>query len=101
MLFSSVVFAEANNSNENQTPNTQTTSIQQVPYSSAGAEVMQKVYTKDEYVLWKCPSSAITRFPGQSITGKDYNYFVFKNGMFHLTVNENNKNDVFKFLTQE
>jgi hypothetical protein len=96
---SASLFAGNANIENHDSQNPEITIIQKLPYSSYGKAMMEMVYTKDEYSLWKCPSSSVTNFPGTSITGNTYNYFVYKNGNFHLTVNENNKNDVYQFLT--
>ncbi len=70
------------------------------PYSSNGIVSLEEVYSKSDYTLVRVPSSEVTHFPGSSITGNSYNYFVYKNGDFHLTVNENNKNDVYRFFSK-
>jgi hypothetical protein len=70
-----------------------------LPWASSPSVKMEKVYSKDEYSLWKCPANFVTSFPGQSIQGKIHNYFVYKNGKFHLTVTKMNKSSVFSFFT--
>ncbi|PLX05753.1 MAG: hypothetical protein C0596_18840 [Marinilabiliales bacterium] len=100
MLLGSTAFASGKHHEKINYPDPQFNIIQQLPYSSSGVAVMEKVISKDEYTLYKCPSSYVTNFPGQSITGKNYNYFVYKNNEFHMTVNENNKNDIYNFLTK-
>ncbi|MBN2779400.1 MAG: hypothetical protein JXR36_17345 [Bacteroidales bacterium] len=100
-----VVFAASSfaaNKSETSSPKmeSQNVSVQFLPYANNGAVLMEKVISKGEYTLWKCPDQYVTNFPGQSITGKNFHYFVYKNNNFHMTVNENNKNDIYKFLTQ-
>ncbi len=70
------------------------------PYAATSVVNMEKVYSKDDYVLWKCPSKVVKDFPGQSIIGKTYNYFVYKNGEFHMTVTEMNKESVYRFFAE-
>ncbi len=100
MLISISAFAGEKNHSSIQTPNPQTNILQKLPYSSTGNAQMQLVISKDEYSLYKCPSNMVTNFPGNNITGNKYNYFIYKNGKFHLTVNENNKKDIYNFLTK-
>jgi hypothetical protein len=71
-----------------------------LPYAATSSVTMEKVYSKDEYVLWKCPARLVKNFPGKSITGKSFNYFVYKNGEFHLTVTEMNKESVYQFFSE-
>lgn len=75
-------------------------SEQVFPYSSTKVVTIEEVFSKSDYTLVRIPSSEVTNFPGASITGNSYNYFVYKNGTFHLTVNENNKKDVYKFFSK-
>jgi hypothetical protein len=69
-----------------------------LPWANNSAVVMDKVISKDEYTLWRCESNNVKNYPGQNITGKSYNYFVYKNNKFHLTVNEMNKANVYTFF---
>jgi len=71
-----------------------------LPYAESSAVTMEKVYSKDDYVLWKCPSKLVKDFPGEGITGKSFNYFVYKNGKFHMTVTEMNKESVYRFFAE-
>jgi hypothetical protein len=80
--------------------NVSVTKTLQLPYSSNIFVNMEKVYQKDNYSLWRCQSSNIDKFPGKGITGKSYNYFVYKSGKFHLTVNESNKTNVYEFFSK-
>ena len=70
-----------------------------VPWANATEVNMQEVFSKGSYSLWKCPSELIDNYPGEKITGISFNYFVYKNNKFHLTVNEMNKTSVFEFFT--
>jgi hypothetical protein len=79
--------------------NNGSSTILNFPWADAQSVIMEKVYSKDEYSLWKCESQIVTNFPGQKIHGKLYHYFVYKNGRFHLTVTEMNKECVFSFFT--
>jgi hypothetical protein len=79
-------------------PNTIVKNSVQLPYAVENVVVMEKVYSKDEYVLWKCPAKYVNDFPVSYITGKNFNYFVYKNGQFHMTVTEMNKESVYKFF---
>lgn len=72
----------------------------QVPYSTSKSACMQKVYSKGDYSLWKVPANEIVAYPNKNITGVSFNYFVYKSDNFHLTVNELNKSDVYKFFTE-
>lgn len=69
-----------------------------MPYSDFSAIEMRKIISKNEYSLYKCPGYYINNYPTNYITGKSYHYFVYKNGEFHLTVNEFNKDKVYKFF---
>ncbi len=71
------------------------------PYAISSSVTMEKVFSKDEYVLWKYPAKFVKDFPGKNITGKTFNYFVYKNGKFHMTVTELNKESVFNFFSQK
>jgi hypothetical protein len=71
-----------------------------LPYAKTDMVKMQKVFTKGDYTLWKCQADVVTTYPADNITGKTFNYFVYKNNKFHLTVNEFNKQNVFKFFTK-
>lgn len=71
-----------------------------LPYAETSAVTMEKVYSKDDYVLWKCPANLVKDFPGKNITGKSFNYFVYKSGKFHLTVTEMNKESVYQFFSE-
>lgn len=72
-----------------------------MPYADSNTAEMSLVKTKGEYTLWKCPSKYVTKYPLRTITGRSYNYFVYKNGEFHLTVNEMNKEIVYLFFTNQ
>lgn len=72
-----------------------------LPYAEVPSVTMEKVFSKDEYVLWKCPSKFVKDFPGNNIIGKSFNYFVYKNGKFHLTVTELNKESVYNFFSEK
>ncbi len=72
-----------------------------LPYAEDATVSMQKVLSKDEYVLWKCPAGLVKDFPGKNITGKSYNYFVYKNGKFHMTVTDMNKDSVYRFFAEK
>ena len=73
----------------------------EAPYSLTQIVPMQEVISKDSYELWKCPAEFISNYPGVKITGKSYHYFVYKNGKFHMTVNEINKESVYMFFTDQ
>ena len=70
-----------------------------IPYSIPNFVEMQKVAERDKYELWKVPSNLIRPIPGQRMVGKSFNYFVFRDGKFHLTVTEMNKESVYKFFS--
>ncbi len=72
-----------------------------MPYTESKTAEMRLVKTKGEYTIWKCPSIYVTKYPLPTITGRSYNYFVYKNGEFHLTVNEMNKEKVYLFFTDQ
>ncbi len=72
-----------------------------MPYAENSTAEMMLVKTKGEYSLWKCPGKLVTKYPLRAITGRSYNYFVYKNGEFHLTVNEMNKDKVYLFFTNQ
>ncbi len=72
-----------------------------LPYAKNDYADMQLVTIKNEYSLWKCNSKFVINYPLNNITGKTYNYFVYKNGEFHLTVNDFNKNNVYMFFTDQ
>ncbi len=72
----------------------------QFPWANDPSVIMEKVYSKNEYSLWKCKSKKVTNFPGHKIQGNLFNYFVYKNDKFHLTVTEMNKECVFDFFTE-
>ncbi|PLX06229.1 MAG: hypothetical protein C0596_17275 [Marinilabiliales bacterium] len=70
-----------------------------LPWADNSPVEMEKVYTKDNYVLWKCKSENVNQFPGYKIKGTVFNYFIYKNGKFHMTVTEMNKTSVYNFFT--
>lgn len=72
-----------------------------LPYADSNHVEMTKLSERDEYSLWKCPAHFVCKKPSFATTGKSYNYFVFKNGEFHLTVTDFNKSDVYKFFTKK
>ncbi len=88
------------NSFANQILSLQTSTLM-MPYSDHQIIEMQRIISKDDYTLYKCPSQYITKYPTKSITGNSYHYFVYKNGEFHLTVNEFNKDKVYKFFVNQ
>lgn len=71
------------------------------PWSDAPTVSMEKVFSKNDYSLWKCEAQVVTNFPGCKIQGNTYNYFVYKNNRFHLTVTEMNKQCVFNFFNEQ
>ncbi len=71
-----------------------------LPHSSNNFACMQKVYTKGQYSLWKARAEEVDRYPHSFITGNSFNYFVYKGDRFHLTVNNYNKNDVYRFFVE-
>lgn len=71
-----------------------------LPYSDTGSAEMKLVAQQGTYTLWKCPVQYVVNYPLlSSIVGKTYHYFVYNNNDFHLTVNNMNKQDVYKFFT--
>lgn len=72
----------------------------QLPYAEVYSVPMEEVYSKDNYILWRCPAQFVKDFPAKYITGKNFNYFVYKNGKFHMTVTEMNKESVYKFFAE-
>ncbi len=72
-----------------------------LPYAKNNHAYMHLISTKGEYALWKCNSKFVINYPLSNITGKTYNYFVYKNGEFHLTVNDFNKDNVYLFFTDQ
>ena len=76
----------------------ETESIMYFPYSKNESIQLELIYTKNEYTLWRCQAKLVNSYPGKSITGKEYNYFVYKNGKFHLTVNNYNKSDIYNYF---
>jgi hypothetical protein len=60
---------------------------------------MELVYIKGDYSLWKCLDTLVDKYPQDSLTGKSYKYFVYKNEKYHLAVKENNKDDIFRFFS--
>lgn len=71
-----------------------------LPYAEVFSVPMEMVYSKDNYILWRCPSQFVKDFPTKYITGKNFNYFVYKNGKFHMTVTDMNKESVYKFFAE-
>ncbi len=70
-----------------------------IPYSIPNYVEMQKVAERNNYELWRVPANLIRPIPGQRMVGKSFNYFVFRDGKFHLTVTEMNKEAVYKFFS--
>lgn len=77
-----------------------TVDVLPLPHSSLSFACMQKVYTKGQYSLWKVRAGEVDRYPHSFITGNSYNYFVYKGDRFHMTVNNLNKNDVYRFFVE-
>lgn len=106
-LSSSVVFA--NNSNNPEVGDAKSTStiLTQgsktqlvLPWADFNSVDMELVSFKNEYTLWKCQASEVKYYPGERIKGENFNYFVYKNGKFHLTVTEMNKSSVYSFFAK-
>lgn len=72
-----------------------------LPYADSSYVEMVQVASRDEYSLWKCPANNVSNKPTEFAIGTSYNYFVYKNDKFHLTVTEFNKDDVYKFFTDQ
>jgi hypothetical protein len=70
-----------------------------MPFASTGKATMELVYKNGQYSLWRCEESAVDQYPGKGLTGKTYNYFVYKNEKYHLAVKENNKDDIFMYFS--
>jgi hypothetical protein len=70
-----------------------------MPYSSVGKIEMEKVYQKGNYVLYRCQENVVDKFPGANLAGKTFKYFVYKNNKLHLSVTENNKQDVYRYFS--
>ncbi|HOK37733.1 MAG: hypothetical protein WHW07_00220 [Bacteroidales bacterium] len=70
-----------------------------IPYSVPNYVEMQKVTERENYELWKVAANQIRPYPGQKLVGKSFNYFVFRDGKFHFTVTEMNKDAVYKFFS--
>jgi hypothetical protein len=71
-----------------------------LPYASGDSACMTMVYSKGDYSLWKVRSDEVVNYTNSFITGKSHNYFVYKDNDFHLTVNEHNKSDIYKFFAE-
>ena len=69
-----------------------------IPYSKGFIAQPEYVISKEQYSLWRVKSEQIRDIPGCSAIGESYHYFVFKNGKFLLTVNECNKENIYKFF---
>lgn len=78
-----------------------TSSILSLPYAQESMVQMEIVSKKGDYILYKCDSKKVDNYPIGRITGKSHHYFVYKNGEFHLTVNEMNKKSVYEFFTEK
>lgn len=70
-----------------------------LPYTMNQRACMKKVTSQGEYSLWKVPADEVISYQSVEITGRSYNYFVYKENQFHFTVNESNKNHVYNFFT--
>lgn len=82
----------------NQIANLAKISDLRIPYSKGFIAQPEYVISKEQYSLWRVKSEQIREIPGCSAIGENYHYFVFKNGQFLLTVNECNKENIYKFF---
>ena len=76
------------------------TELNILPYGKTGFVPMTSVFTNGEYTIYRAETDFINEIPSCQPVGKNYHYFVYKNGEFLMTVNECNKDKVFKHLTE-
>ena len=101
LVFATVLLASYDKGKKSDNkPESKTESKMLFPYSKEKAIQMELIHSKNEYTLWRCQGKLVDNYPGKSITGKEYNYFVYKNGEFHLTVNNYNKSDIYNYFTK-
>lgn len=77
-----------------------TIDLMPLPYAKGNRACMKQVSTNGEYSLWRVSADAVVSYNSVEITGKAYNYFVYKQNRFHLTVNESNKNYVYNYFIE-
>jgi hypothetical protein len=71
-----------------------------LPYSNGHFVPMSPVYSKGEYSIYRVSASYLGNIPSCKPVGKNYHYFVYKNGQFLMTVNECNKEKVYSYFLQ-
>ncbi len=98
LLFMGVsgIYAKEMNPGKNNNLNTGAVKTMYLPFSTYGKAEMELVYTKGKYSVWRCKEEYVNNYPGNSLTGTTYKYFVYKNNSYHLAIKENNKEDIFK-----
>lgn len=94
----SSIYSTESNLGKNKTLNIGTVKSMFLPFSTYGKAEMELVYTKGKYSLWRCKDEFVDNYPSNSLTGKKYKYFVYKNNSYHLAIKENNKQDIYKYF---
>jgi len=77
------------------------TEMQILPYGVDSFIPMLPIIQNDEYTVYRTESEMVANIPSCQPVGKNYRYFVYKNGEFLMTVNECNKAKVFEFFNAE
>ncbi|HOZ30646.1 MAG TPA: hypothetical protein PLL66_06985 [Bacteroidales bacterium] len=98
-LGTSAIFANEMNPGNNNNLTAGTVKALYFPYSTNIKVDMELVYTKGKYSLWRCKDEYVDKYPGNELTGKNFKYFVYKNNSYHLSIRENNKQDIFKYFS--
>ena len=99
LMGASTVFANEMNPGSKKNITTGTVKSLYFPFSTNIKVDMELVYTKGNYSLWRCKNEYVDKYPENCLTGKNYNYFVYKNNSYHLAIRENNKQDIFKYFS--
>lgn len=82
-------------------PNAQIIELQEIPYASSSFIPMSLVAEKGSYKVFRASSDYINEIPSCTPAGTNYRYFVFKDNSFLMTVNECNKDVVYKYFVNQ
>ena len=73
----------------------------EIPYAECPQLPMEFIAKRGEYKLYKCEACLLCPVPSCKLKGDEFHYFVYKNGDFHLSVNQCNHRAVYKFFTEK
>jgi hypothetical protein len=90
----------ASNNNKSDNDKIRDSEMQILPYGISDLIPMVEIISNGEYSIFRTESKFVGNIPSCQPVGKNYHYFVYKDGKFLMTVNECNKDKVYNYFVE-